>query len=111
MPSPYPVTRGVGRRGLTQRKLSPGNPGRFTMQIEASFPGSATNVKTFHSGSAMLDVRWNGRLFVLAYSIAGGFGIDEVAEDDGFEMGYRFTSNKFDEAAEELHSLLHAAKK
>ena len=29
MPSPYPVTRGVGRRGLTQRKLSPGNPGRF----------------------------------------------------------------------------------
>jgi hypothetical protein len=83
----------------------------LAIQIEASFPGSATNVKTFHSGSAMLDVRWNGRLFVLAYSIAEGFGVDEVAEEDGFEMGYRFTSNKFDKAAEELHSLLQAAKK
>src|SRR5262245_60039951 len=30
MPSPYPVARRVGRRGLTQRKLSPGIPGRFT---------------------------------------------------------------------------------
>ena len=80
-------------------------------QIEASFSGSAADVKTFHSGSAMLDVRWNGRLFVLAYSIAHGFGVDEVAEEDGFGMGYRFTSNKFDEAAEELHRLLQAAKK
>jgi ABC-type antimicrobial peptide transport system permease subunit len=34
MPSPYPVARRVGRCGLTQRKLSPGIPGRFSMTIE-----------------------------------------------------------------------------
>jgi hypothetical protein len=33
MPSPYPVARRVGRRGLTQRKLSPVIPGRFSQHI------------------------------------------------------------------------------
>jgi len=79
-------------------------------QIEASFAGSTTEVTAFDSGSAMLDVRWQGRLFVMAYSKALGFGVDEVGEDEGFETGYRFTSNEFDEAAEELHRLLEATK-
>ena len=79
-------------------------------QIEASFAGSTTEVTAFDSGSAMLDVRSQGRLFVMAYSKALGFGVDEVGEDEGFETGYRFTSNEFDEAAEELHRLLEATK-
>jgi len=36
MPSPYPVARRVGRRGLTQRKLSLGIPGRFTPLVEST---------------------------------------------------------------------------
>lgn len=79
-------------------------------QIEASFAGSTTEVKTFDSGSVLLDVRWHGRLLAMVYSKAVGFGVDEVGEDEGFEMGYRVTSSKFDEAAEELHRLLQATK-
>ncbi len=79
-------------------------------QIEAAFAGSTTEVRAFDSGSVMFDVRRHGRLLVMVYSKVGGFGVDEVGEDDGFEMGYRFTSNKFEEAAEELHRLLQATK-
>jgi hypothetical protein len=79
-------------------------------QIEASFSGSTTEVEFFPSGSAMLDVRWLGRLFVMAYSpAAGGFGVDEVSEEDGFNSGYRFVSNEFSEAADELYRLLKDA--
>jgi hypothetical protein len=60
-------------------------------QIEASFAGSTTEVKAFDSGSATLDVRWQGRLFVLDYSKAMGVGVDEVGEDEAFGTGYRFT--------------------
>jgi len=78
-------------------------------QIEASFAGSTTEVTAFDSGSAMLDVRWHGRLFVMAYSKPlGEFGVDEVGEDEGFDTGYRVTSKEFDEVAEELHRLLQA---
>ena len=80
-------------------------------RIEASFAGSTTEVKAFDSGSATLDVRWQGRLFVMDYSKPlGEFGVDEVGEDEAFGTGYRFTSNEFDEAAEELHRLLQATK-
>ncbi len=80
-------------------------------QIETSFAGSTAEVTAFDSGSATLDVRWQGRLFVMAYSKPlGEFGVDEVGEDEGFNTGYRFTSNEFDEAAEELHRLLQATK-
>jgi hypothetical protein len=75
-------------------------------QIEASFPRSTTEVSTFPSGSAILDVRWHGRLFVMAHSPAGEFGVDEVGEGEGFDTGYRFISNRFNEAAEELYRLL-----
>jgi hypothetical protein len=79
-------------------------------QIEESFSGSTTEVEIFSSGSAMLEVRRQGRLFVMAYLSSGDFGVDEVGKDEGFETGYRMVSNKFDEAAEELYRLLHAAE-
>jgi hypothetical protein len=78
-------------------------------QIEAAYSGSTTELETFPSGTAMLDVRWQGRLFVMAYSPADGFGVDEVREGEDFNMGYQFVSNEFDEAAEELHRLLKDA--
>jgi len=40
----------------------------------------------------------------------GEFGVDEVGEDEAVGSGYRFTSNEFGEAAEELHRLLQATK-
>jgi len=78
-------------------------------RIKASFPGVITEVEHFPSGAAMLDVRWRGRLFVLAYSSNGGFGVDEVKDNEGMEMGYRFRSADYPEAAEELFRLLRCA--
>jgi hypothetical protein len=37
MPSPYPVTRGVSYHSLTQHKLSPGFPGRFSLATPLLF--------------------------------------------------------------------------
>jgi hypothetical protein len=79
-------------------------------RIKASFPGVVTEVEHFPSGAAMLDVRWLGRLFVLAYSPSGGFGVDEVKDDEGMEMGYRFRSADYAEAVEELFRLLRLAR-
>ena len=45
----------------------------------------------FPTGAAMLDVRANGRTFVMAYSPKDGFGVDEVQADEGLGTGYRHT--------------------
>src|SRR5262245_36648789 len=56
MPSPYPVTRRVGRRGLTQRKLSPGIPGRFTFSL--SIVLSLSKHPLYASGRKYAVYRW-----------------------------------------------------
>jgi hypothetical protein len=48
--------------------------------------------------------------FVMDYSKAVEFGVDEIGEDGAFEAGYRFTSNELDKAAQELHRLLQTTK-
>ena len=78
-------------------------------EVEAAFPGAVAEMATFPSGAAMLDVRWRGHLFVVAYTPRGGFGVDEVGEDEGFDTGYKFISQGFDEAAAELRRLLRSA--
>jgi hypothetical protein len=74
--------------------------------LNESVPGAMTEFTAFPSGAAMLDVRVNGRLFVMAYSPAGGFGVDESREEEGFDTGYRFISRDFDSAATELQQLM-----
>lgn len=72
--------------------------------------GAETKVTAFPSGAVMLDVRRNGRGFVMAYSTTHGFGVDEILPDDGFVTGYRFASPDFDSAAEELKQLVGSAE-
>jgi hypothetical protein len=51
------------------------------------------------SGIAYLHVRTCGRCFVMAfYPKQSGFGVDEVLDGEGFEMGYRHWFTDFDEA-------------
>jgi hypothetical protein len=59
----------------------------------------------FPAGGAMLDVRRNGRAFVMAYSPAHGFGVDELYPGEGLSNHYRFTSTDFDSAAKRLREL------
>ena len=77
-------------------------------QAKAYFPGATTELEVFPSGSAMLDIRWNGKLFVMDYSLKYGFAVDEIGTSAGFNTGYRFLSKDFDSAAEELYRLLKA---
>jgi lactoylglutathione lyase len=67
--------------------------------------GIEAELTTFPSGSAMLDVRRAGRAFVMFYTPADGFGVDELHPDDGFVTGYRFHFPDFEAAARQLRAL------
>jgi hypothetical protein len=78
-------------------------------QIRASASDAEVEFTAFPSGSAMIDVRRGGRLFVLAYSPTRGFGVDEVRDGEGFLLGYAFTSDSLAPAAERLRQLVAGA--
>jgi hypothetical protein len=79
-------------------------------QIELSFPGAITTLEIFPSCCVMLDIHLNNKLFVMAYSPTHGFGIDEVGEEDGFGIGYRFNTRDFYVAIEELNKLIKSTE-
>ncbi len=72
----------------------------------AALPGTDVEFTPYPGGGAMLDVRRDGRLFVMAYSSAGHFGVDEVADDTGWLTSYRFASDDFEPAAARLWELV-----
>ena len=76
----------------------------------ARLPGVAVEVTSFPSGAVWLDVWRNKRLFVLKYSTDwGGFGVDEVEDDDGLTNYYRYTFRDLKAAAEQLTKLVESA--
>jgi hypothetical protein len=75
-------------------------------QIRASAVDAEVDFTAFPSGSATIDVRRGRRLLVLAYSPTHHFGVDEVADGEGFQIGYRFTSESFEQAAGCLRELV-----
>jgi hypothetical protein len=77
-------------------------------QIELSFSGAKIDLEFYSSGAAMLDIHCNNRLFVLAYSPNNGFGVDEVKDEDFFGMGFSFSTNHFNVAAEQLNKLIQS---
>lgn len=81
---------------------------RLQESLTAESPGIQTELTTFPSGGAMLDVSRGTRAFVMAYSPQHGFGVDELLPDDGFVTGYRFVSKEFEPAARQLKVLATA---
>lgn len=73
----------------------------------ASESGAETAVTAFPSGAVILDVRRSGRAFVMAYSSAQGFCVDEVGPHEGFVNRYQFASPNFEPAAEQLQRLVN----
>jgi catechol 2,3-dioxygenase-like lactoylglutathione lyase family enzyme len=67
--------------------------------------GIDAQLTAFPSGGVMLDVRRAGRAFVMAYTPAHGFGVDELGADDGFTTGYRHVFQDFEPAARQLRAL------
>jgi hypothetical protein len=82
----------------------------FAKQLELKYMGAQTQLEVFDSGAIMLDVSWQNRLFILAYSPKNGFFVDEVLDDDYFGMGYQFHANNFDQAIEEIDRLIISSK-
>jgi len=78
----------------------------FARSLELEFVGSTTELTSFPSGGAMLDVRCGGRLFVMSHTPQQGYAVDEVRADDGWVAGYQFVSPDFEPAAEKLRSLV-----
>lgn len=74
-------------------------------QIEV-IPGTKAELTTFPSGSAMLHVRVGERLYVLSYSPDRQFEVDEVDDDDAFEITSRFLCAEFEAAAARLRELI-----
>jgi hypothetical protein len=71
-----------------------------------------TDVRVLSSESALLDVRYRGRLFVLDYSSTDGFGVDEfVPEIDGLGSEFEHNYHDLTPARERLLALLTDAIK
>lgn len=77
----------------------------------AELPGTRTELTTFPSGAAILDVWREGRLFVMAYTPTWkGFGVDEVLDNEGFLEKYDFFSGDFTPAAEHLWKIVQESQ-
>ena len=77
--------------------------------LQANFPKTIIKLEIFPSGAVMIDIKLCERLFVLDYSPSYGICVDEVKDDEGFNMGYRFCSQDFDLARKKLYELLYDA--
>ncbi len=75
-------------------------------QIRTAAADAEVDITAFPSGSVTIDVRRGGRLFVLSYSPTHHFGVDEVRDGEGFQIGYRFTSETLEPAAARLEELV-----
>ena len=75
-------------------------------RVSRTLPGTRHELDVLPSGVIFLHVWRNGRLFVMYYGTAGRFGVDEVLEDEAFDMGYRHLFDDFDSASAKLLELL-----
>lgn len=79
----------------------------FAARLRAQFPDACVEIEHFPSSSYFLDFRWRGRLWVMEYSSPHQqFGVDEVQEDEGFNMGYHYVFNNFEAAQIKFLELL-----
>src|SRR5687767_7938593 len=79
----------------------------LVQSLETQVAGVTTELTQFPSGAIMLDVRRSdGRAFVLDFTPAHGYAVDEVGPADGFVTGYRFSYSDFATAAEKLRELV-----
>ncbi len=81
----------------------------FADQLKPQWGG--VKVEAFEGGGIFLDIRPDGRLFVLMYSPTHQmFCVDEVASDAGFDTGYRFGYPDFESAKAKMLDLLEEVR-
>lgn len=84
------------------------NIGQLAERLREAATDAVVEFTAFPSGSAMLDVRRQGRLFVMAFSPSQGFGVDEVRDGEGLHNAYQFVFSDFRPAADKLWELTAA---
>lgn len=83
---------------------------RFADDLRTELPDARVEFTRYPSGAAMLDVVRNGHVYVMAFSPATGFGVDEVHNSEGFLASYRYVSTNFAAASDELRKLAASSK-
>lgn len=68
--------------------------------------GAEVDIERFSSTAIMLDIRYQDKLFVIAYSPNYGFGVDEVKEGDAFTASYGFNTNDINLAIHKIYRLI-----
>jgi hypothetical protein len=63
-------------------------------------------VEIFPSNAMMLDIFYQDKLFVIAYSPSSGFGVDEIKEGEGFITSYNFYTDEIDLAEQQIYKLI-----
>lgn len=81
------------------------NIGLLAERLREEATDADVEFTAYPSGSAMLDVRRRGRLYVMAFSPQGGFGVDEVRDGEGLHNADQFVFNDFQRAADKLWEL------
>jgi hypothetical protein len=83
----------------------------FAREVERDGQDTRTELMTFPSGAAMLDIWRGGRFFVMAYFPSyDQFCVDEVLDQDDDEFGiataYRYGFKDFEAAKQKLQTLM-----
>ena len=79
---------------------------KLAAEIQAEFPGAATEIETY-TNSIMLNVRWNTKLFILAF-VGNRWGVDMVRDGEGFDTGLRILAADFAGGKADLLRLMRA---
>ena len=78
-------------------------------QIQTFSDRITTSITVLSEDSMVLDVRIDGRLFVLDYDSQEGFGVDEFVWDrDGLGSDFEYNSPDLNSAKRRLTALVHA---
>ncbi|HEX5102978.1 MAG TPA: VOC family protein [Pirellulaceae bacterium] len=83
--------------------------GQLAERLRTVATDAEVEFTSYPSGSAMLDVRRQGRLYVMSFSPQQGFGVDEVRDGEGFQNTYQFAFSDFQPAAQKLWELATAS--
>ena len=75
-------------------------------ELVSDFPGATTEIEEYKE-SIMLNVRWNKKLFILAY-VGSRWGVDMVRDGEGFDTGLRILAADFAAGRADLLRLMRA---
>jgi predicted enzyme related to lactoylglutathione lyase len=77
----------------------------LSCRIRSEHPEAGVSCTSLPSGAAVLDLHYRERFYVLAFSPARGFAVDEVLPGEGFLNQYRFVYQDLEQAAAKLMEL------